>query len=407
MLRENPAFRLLWLSNLFFFAGVWTQTLVLAWLAFELTHSELLVAVFTAARLAPLLLGPLAGAFADRHNRILILQVTTAWSFLAVLVVAVLASAGMLTFPALVVGGLAIGLGQSPSQPARAAVVMELVGRESISSANALNSMAMNMTQVIGPALGGMMISALGAPAALWISAAGFLAAFALIIPLRGHGAVEEAPHLSAARMLVEGLRVLSRQRLAVAVLLVTLTANTMLWPVHQGFLPVFASDVLSLDATGLGLLLTCAGAGGLLGSLVIAGLGDFRFKGGTFVLGTALWGLLWAGFAASTSPALSFVLMTLIGVASAAFGVLQTTLLLLTTQPHQHGRVLGIQELAIGVMPLSSLAIGAAASAFGISATVVVAGLALVVILLVIGGTTRGLLAFDGREHPETVRTA
>ncbi|MFF4758323.1 MFS transporter [Streptomyces sp. NPDC001292] len=240
-LRGNRPFQWLWLSNVFFFGGVWTQTLVLGWLAFELTHSEFLVAVFTAARLAPMFLGPVAGAFADRHNRVRLLVVACAWATGAGTVVAALATADLLPYWVLVVGGLAIGLAQSPSQPARASVVLELVGQEKLSNANALNAMAMNMTQVIGPGLGGAMIAAMGAPAALWVSTAWYGASLVLLLPLRGSGKVVHDQAQSVRAMVVGGLRIIARGRLAVAVLIVTLAANTLLWPVYQAFMPVFA----------------------------------------------------------------------------------------------------------------------------------------------------------------------
>ncbi|NUR88684.1 MAG: MFS transporter, partial [Nonomuraea sp.] len=275
-LRGNRPFQLLWVSNLFFFGGVWTQTLVLGWLAYETTGSEFLVAVYTAARLAPLLLGPVAGAYADRHNRVRLLVVACAWATGAVAVVASLATFGLLPYWALVAGGLAIGIAQSPSQPARASLVLELVGRDNLSNANALNSVALNMTQVLGPALGGTLIAAIGAPAALWVSAAWFGASLVLLIPLRGHGHghVVSAAAGSVLSMVTGGFRTIARNRLAVAVLLVTLAANTLLWPVYQSFMPVFARESLHLDAAGLGALLTCCGVGGLIGSVVIAGLG-------------------------------------------------------------------------------------------------------------------------------------
>ena len=138
-LRENRPFRLLWFSNLFFFGGVWTQTLVLGWLAWEATHSDFLVALFGAVRLAPLLLGPFAGAFADRHNRVRLLVIACSWALAAVSIVATLASLGRASYWVLLVGGLALGLAQSPSQPARASLVLDLVGRQNLSNANALS----------------------------------------------------------------------------------------------------------------------------------------------------------------------------------------------------------------------------------------------------------------------------
>jgi len=81
--------------------------------------------------------------------------------------------------------------------------------------------------------------------------------------------------------------------RLTATILVITLFANILIWPVYQSFVPVFAVEILRLDAAGLGWLLTCVGAGGLIGSLAIASLGDFRFKGGLFVIGTGIWGAL------------------------------------------------------------------------------------------------------------------
>ncbi|MFI5698116.1 MFS transporter [Kribbella sp. NPDC051586] len=406
-LRDNRAFRLFWFSNLFFFGGVWTQTLVLGWLAYETTHSDFLVAVFTAVRLAPLLLGPFAGAFADRHNRVRLLIIAASWALVAVSAVATLASLGRATYWVLVLGGFAIGLAQSPSQPARASLVMDLVGRQNLSNANALNSMALNMTQVIGPAVGGLMITGLGAPAALWVSTFWYAISLATLLPLRRYGRVVGGHAESAIRMVTSGLRELARNRLASTALLITLAANTLLWPVAQSFMPVFAHESLGLDAAGLGWLLTCAGVGGLGGSLVIAWLGDFRFKGGMFIVGTATWGLLWSVFALSHSVVVSFVVMTAIGVMSAAFGVLQTTLVLMTTPESLHGRALGVQELAIGIMPAASLVLGAFSEHYGVGITTFVSALLLVLLVAVLASWTPALLRYGGSRATERTTVA
>lgn len=407
-LRGNRRFRLLWISNLFFFSGVWTQTLVLAWLAYETTGSELLVAVFAAVRLAPMLLGPLSGAFADRHNRVRLLLLTCSWAVVAVGVVAALASLDLLPYWVLLIGGLAIGLSQSPSQPARASLVLEFVGRQNLSNANALNAMAINMTQVIGPALGGAMISAVGAPAALWISTGWYAVSLIMLVPLRGHGQASNGHVGSAFRMVTSGFGIIARNRLACAALLITLAANTFLWPVYRSFMPVFAEDSLGLNAAGLGWLLACGGFGGFVGSVLIAGLGDFRFKGGLFVLGTAAWGTFWSLFALSAlshNVALSFILMGCIGLMSAAFGVLQTTLVLMTTGPEIHGRALGLQELAIGVQPVSSLGLGVAAEFLGVGITTFLSAVLLVTVVLTIGVRVPHLLRYSGIRTGAAIR--
>ncbi|MEE1840909.1 MFS transporter [Streptomyces sp. JV190] len=400
-LRSSPGFRLLWISNLFFYGGAWTQTLVLGWLVFDTTRSEFLLAVFTAVRLAPMLLGPFAGVLSDRYDRVRLLMSACLWALGAVVAVAVMASSGPVSYGALVAGGLAIGLAQSPSQPARGSLVLDLVGRENLSNANALNALAMNMTQVIGPAIGGAMISAFGAPAALWISTTWYAVSLVALWPLRGAGRPTPGRPEPVLRMLTSGFRTVLASRLTSAVLLVTLAANVLLWPVYQGFMPVFAKESLGLDAAGLGWLLTCGGLGGLAGSLVIAMLGDFRFKGGLFVLGTAAWGALWSLFALSRTVPLSFALMACIGLMNASFGVLQTTLLLMTTAPEVRGRALGFQELAIGVMPFASLGLGVAAERVGVGTTAFLSGILLVAVLLTLAARVPQLVRYGGANIP------
>lgn len=392
-----PRYRLLWISNLFFFAGVWTQTLVLGWLVFEMTHSEFSVAIFTAARLAPMMLGPLAGVISDRFDRPRLLLTASGWAFCMISMVALLVALDQITFWGLVLGGFCIGLAQSPSQPARFTLVAELVGRRSLSNANALNSIVLSMTQVIGPALGGAMIAAFGAAAALSISALWYLVSFLALWPIRNvknSHTVEKEP---LRRLLTTGFRTIAANRLLTAVLTITFAANIFLWPIYHGFMPVIAKEHLGLSPQGLGWLLACAGLGGFTGALVIASLGDFRFKGGLFLFGTATWGSLWALFALSSSVPLSFVLMALIGLAASPFGILQTTLLLMMTEPQVQGRVMGIQELTIGVMPFASLMLGTAAEAFGITHVVLVSGASLAIFLAVLAIRVPTLLRYSG----------
>lgn len=360
------------------------------------------MAIFTAARLAPLLIGPFAGAFADRHNRVRLLTVAAGWAMIAVSAVAIWATVATVPYWALVVGGFAIGLAQSPSQPARASLVSELVGRRNLSNANALNAMAMNMTQVFGPAIGGALISTVGAAAALWISTGWYAVSLILLLPLRGLGGVVQHTTESTLRMVAGGIRAIAGNRLAASVLLVTLAANTLLWPIYQAFMPVFADKTLGLDAAGLGALLTCSGVGGLIGALIIAGMGDFRAKGGVFVIGTACWAAIWAVFALSHHVVLSFVAMAGIGLASAAFGVLQTTLLLMTTERSLHGRALGLQELAIGIMPLSSLALGLIAERVGVGWTTFGCALLLLAFLTGLALRVPQLLPYSGIEETD-----
>ena len=394
-----PNYRRLWISNLFFFAGLWTQTLVLGWLVFDITRSEFSVALFTAARLMPLMLGPLSGVISDRFDRVRLLLIAAGWAFCTMSVIATLVSLGLITYWGLVVGGFCIGMAQSPSQPARYALVSELVERDSLSNANALNSIVMNMTQIVGPALGGAMIAAFGPAVALWVSAFWYLFSFLALWRLRGieRPSVRHAEETLLAS-LTGGMKAVFSSRLASAVLLTTFISNILIWPIQAAFMPVFAKVHLGLDATGLGWLLTSTGIGGLVGSLTIAALGDFRFKGGIFLVGTACCGLLWAAFALSTWLPLSFVIIAAMGMCSAPFVVMQTTLLLMMTEPRVQGRVMGLQELTIGVMPLATVILGAAAQRYGVAMVALVDGLLLAALVAILAIRVPELLRYSGR---------
>ncbi|MCA9833834.1 MAG: MFS transporter [Thermomicrobiales bacterium] len=395
--QSSPDFRYLWLSNLFFAGGNWAVIVILSWLVFETTGSEFLLAVFTAVRLCPMWLGPVSGVIADRYDRVLIVKIASVWSFVVVVLLALSVSLGHEPYWLLVSIGLLTGLAQSPSQPARASLILEMVGRRNIANANGLNSMAMGLMQGVAPALTGVVLSGFGAATALWFASIWYLAASLMVWQIGAITRSVRQEHEPILRMVMGGLRIIMQSRLTSAVLTVTLVANFTLWPVYNSFMPVFAKDVLGLGASGLGWLLLCAGMGSFCGAFCIASLGDFRYKGALFLFGTTLWGVAWAIFGLSDRVVLSFVLMGLVGITSATFGVMQTTLMLMTSPPEVQGRALGIQELAIGAMPIGSLGLGAIAAGIGVGATTFLAGSVLVVVLLVLAVRVPELVRYTG----------
>jgi MFS family permease len=394
--RAFPQFRNLWTSSLFFFAGIWMQTIILGWLVFDITNSEVQLAIFTAARLGPMLLGPFSGVVADRLDRARFMLATIAWATLVSSVLALLVSIGQITYWELVVGGFLLGLAQSPSQPARYTLVSDIVDSRHLSNANALNSMAVTMMQGIGPAIGGALISVFGVPLALWISVFWYPASFLALWPIRSVGRARPRGAATSARdQLVGGLRIVLSDRLMGSVLVVSFSANIFLWPIYQALMPVFARNVLHIGAGGLGLLLTVSGAGALAGSLTIAFLGDFEKKGAVFIYGTAIWGACWSLFALSRSLPAALSLMAAIGLASSTFA-LQSTLLLLLAPAEVRGRAMGLQQLAIGVLPLAALMQGALADLVGVSLSTLMSGATLVAIMLCVAARVPGLVSYS-----------
>lgn len=398
-LRTNRDFRFLWLSNLCYIGGNWALTLVLSWLVFDITDSELLLAIFTAVRLSPVWLGPISGLLADRYDRVLIIKVASMWATFMSALLGVLIVLGFHPFWMLLLAGFLTGMAQSPSQPARSSLALQLVGRKNLANANALGSMGFGMTQAIAPAIAGLVLSEFGAAIALWFTALWYLAATTMIWRVRVAHKTVSVGHEPFLPMLKSGLSIVLRNRLTATVLLITLAANIFIWPISNSFLPVFASDILSLGPAGLGQLMMFMGIGNFIGSFVIASLGDFRYKGGVFVVGSVFWGMGWALFGLSSTAGISYGLMVIIGVISASFIVLQATLMLITSPTEVQGRALGILELAVGSMPIGTLLLGAFASVYGVGPTTVVAGSLYALLLLAHSLRSPGLLRYTGDE--------
>lgn len=375
----NEPFRRLWLSSALFFSGFWAQTVVLAWLAFELTDSEFAVAAFTAARFAPLLTGPLGGIIADRTNRPRTLRLSISVAGAIAVAIAVLATFGEIAYWQVVVAGLLIGSMQAPLQPVRFTLIMDLVGRDLVSSANALNMAALFGSRIVAPAIAGWVIVAAGADVALWFSAAWYLPAWWLLRSLRetDRGAVGSGRVLPD---LIDGFRIALSSREMSGVLMASVAANVFAWPIVQGFLPVFAEQVLDVGAAGLGLLVAANGLGSLAGALAIAAMGDFPRKGRLFLIATGGFGLVLSAFALTDHMAIAVALIFLAGFASAGFGVMQSTLMLLLSPEEARGRAMGVLMLSIGALPLALLVQGAIAGLIGVVATTIVSGLLLAV---------------------------
>ena len=381
--QRYPRFRYLWASNLLFFTGAWMQTVVMAWLIYQLTESVFLLGLFTTIRLFPMLFGPIGGLLADRVDRPRFLLWVQFMVLLVALVIAILVLLDRVQYWHLLLGGFLTGLGQTPSQPARATMVMEIVGRRDLSNATALNTLTLNSSQITGAAVGSAALAVLGAGPALAGAALCFLLSAANLVPLRKLDRDTEKAGSSALGDLIDGFRVVLRSREMMAVLSVTITANVFVFPVFQSFLPVFAKDILGAGPGGLGMITAAAGIGAIAGSLLIAGMGDFSWKGKLYVLGTGALGLFYALFALSQWLPVSVLLIGLAHVGGSAFGVLQTTLLLLLAPSGLGGRAIGLQGLAIGILPLATLVQALVASAIGVPLTSFIAGILLAMNML------------------------
>jgi len=191
---------------------------------------------------------------------------------------------------------------------------------------------------------------------------------------------------------LADGFRIALRSREMSGVLLASVATNVFAFPVVQGFLPVFAEQVLDVGAAGLGILVAANGLGSLMGALAIAAMGNFSRKGRLFLAATGAFGLLLSSFALTDQMSLAVAVIFAAGFASAGFGVMQSTLMLLLSPEEARGRVMGVLMLSIGAMPIALLVQGAIAAAIGVVATTIASGVLLVVAIVVLAVGAPGL---------------
>jgi len=385
-LRYYRDFRFLWSSNLLYQITWWMLLLVMGWLSYELTDNAFMVALFTAARLFPTLFGPFLGAIADKVDRRRFMLLIMVAQVVFIVFLAVLTATGRLQFWHLTLIGFLDGLVFTAISTAGYALAMDIVGEENVTNAVALNTVAMDLTRVIGPAVGGVLVATLGPANCFWTAGAVCVVAILALWPLKIPPTTTVSGQESVLENIIEGFKYVVHSRDMLSVLAVSFAANIFLWPAYQSFMPIFAKDNLGQGPEGLGFLLTAMGAGALVGALVLASMGNFRRKGLVYLWGTGTMTVFFGAFAISHFFPLALVLVGLFGMCSAAFSTMQATLMLILAPEDMRGRASGFLRLAIGVYTFGALAMGAVANAVGAGLTTGVSCAILVVIIVSLG---------------------
>ena len=274
-------FRLLWIGQVGQASSMWAEQVARNWLTWEMTESGVALGLVNLFRAIPMLsLGLFGGVAADRFDKRKLLMVIQTWSLLVYILMAVLILADWIKLWHIYVTALALGVGMAFNQPVRSSFVPQLVDEKHLLKALSLNSVAINSTRLIGPALIGLLIAFRGVGLAYVVSVVlylGIMVATAMI-HTPSHRCSGDARQ-SVLRELVEGLEFLARNR--VVLLLVVLA----LGPLAIGFsyltlLPIFVTEVLHRGPGAFGFLLSVGAVGALVAGLTLASLGDVRHRG-------------------------------------------------------------------------------------------------------------------------------
>jgi len=360
-----PRFRALWIASVFSNVGGFFQSVAASWLMLELTGSPVWVSAMAASTMLPLLFLALpSGALADLGNRRNILLVTQATMLASVLGMTGFALSGLITPPLLLAFGLLLGVGAAFNAPVWMAMVPDLVPREMVPDAVALNSASFNAARAVGPALGGLIVATAGPGVAFGINATSYIGVLAVILSFSAAdwGPQEESP---MGKAIAAGVRY-ARFSPPLLWLLGVAAAFALTGASVLTLLPNLTREGLKGGATMYGLLLGVMGVGALVGAFsraaANAGLGRR-----TLAASMALYGLGGIGIGLSGFPWLTGLLLAAVGVV----WVWGLTTLNATIQTLSHswvrGRALSLYNLAFsGVWPLGALLAGGVADAIG-----------------------------------------
>src|SRR6266851_2770191 len=368
--------------------GTWMQTTVLSWLAYAITNESKWPALIMAAQILPtFLLGPWGGHLADRWpKRPLIFWMQTAFLILA-LVLAWMVLGGAVQPWQLLAVTAATGLVTAIDLPARLSFVMDMVGREDLTNAVALNSLLFNSARVLGPMLAGQLMISIGPGYCFLLNAASYLAVLLALSYMDISGAPpprQGRPDTSALTSLLEGFRYLAAKRSLFFLILLAGSTALWAWP-FLALLPALAVK-FGTGEEGYSWLLSGVGVGAFLSALTLARFGSPALNrafisAGVVIVTGALLGLAWA------PDILAAVICSgLIGFGLILFLATSQSVFQLSSAEHNRGRVMAIWAMVLsGAVPLGNLLAGPAADRWGLTPVLAALGLAcgLVPILL------------------------
>lgn len=366
-------FRLMWIGACTSSVGTWMQTLAQSWLVLELSKSPFMLGLDAFLGQIPIFLFSLVGGVVadrmDRRHLLLIsqfVQMSCAFLLTFLLIVQAVQVWHILALSFLV------GTAQAFGGPAYQALIPRLVKGEDLQNAIALNSIQFNLARVIGPVIGGLAMSKLGAAWCFGLNGVSYIAVIISLLMLHERYTPPEK-RLSMLDSMKEGIQFIRQKESMEALIIIAFFMTAFGIPLIN-FLPVFAKDVLKGDANTFSLLLSVSGLGSVTGALFVAGIGNVHNKGRVAITSLIGLGTMIVAFSFSTNLYLScFFLFLSGGLLMASFAMIASLVQLITTDS-MRGRVMSVYNVAFrGGMPFGSLASGKLMTMF--SASWVIAG--------------------------------
>jgi MFS family permease len=351
--------------------GTWMQNVAQAWLVYRLTHSELLLGTTWFCTQIPVFaLGCVGGLASDRYSRWKLVIITQTLSLVQALGLAILTLSGRVQVWHVLAFAVMLGCINAFDMPARQSLIIHMASKEDLLSAISLNSAMFNSARVVGPAIAGLVVAAVGEGTCFLLNAISFLAVIGCLLAMRLPPFVREVTD-SPWSHLKGGLRYTWHHR-PVRTLLGMMAVTTIGGTPAVVLMPFFADAIFHRGSQGLGFLLGAMGVGAVVGTLVLAGRKGVAGLPRIIFYSAASTGACFLFFAASTWFYLSLLIMPLIGFSAMRQMASANTLIQSLIPDEYRGRIMALYAITVvGIGPFGSLAAGALAHRFGARLTV------------------------------------
>ncbi|MBL0059478.1 MAG: MFS transporter [Elusimicrobia bacterium] len=373
-----PNYRLFFGGQIISLVGTWMSSIATSWLVYRLTGSGLMLGVVGFVGQFPaFFVTPFAGLTVDRWDRRRLLIATQTLSMFQSLALAFLALSNRATIPALLALTALQGIVNAFDMPGRQSFVVDLIeNKEDLGNAIALNSSMFNLARLVGPSLGGMLISAAGEGWCFLVDGISYLAVIAALLAIR----VPVRPPLpprtrGTLNQLWEGWSYAFRSK-PIRAILILLALSSLVGVPYMTLIPIFAGKVLHGGPHTLGFLMTAAGSGALMAALTLAARKSTRGLAAWIPAGTALFAVGLMGFSFSRTPWLSMALLVVTGFGFMVQMAASNTMIQTIVEDDKRGRVMSLFIMAfLGTAPFGSLVAGALAQKFGAPHTILAGG--------------------------------
>ena len=376
---KYPNYRLWFAGQLVSLVGTWAQSAAQGYLIYELTKSPAYLGYVSFASGLPTWIFTLyAGAIADRVSRRTLMVITQSGMMILAIILAWLTFTGAIEWWHILILAFLLGVCNAFDAPARQAFVLEMVEREDLTNAIALNSTMFNLAMVMGPAFGGLIYAWVGPGWCFTINALSFLAVIIALLLMKLKPFVPVKSTRSTFSDTREGLKYVVHHP-SVKILIFSLFVITILGLGVAALLPAWSVEVLGGNAATNGFLMTARGVGSLISALIIATLGHFRFRGKLWTVNSLILPISMVVFAFMQWMVPSLLTMAVMGFAFMMIVNLSNSMVQTRIADEMRGRVMGVYTFFFfGAMPIGSLLSGWAAEIIGEPLTVMISGLIL-----------------------------